>query len=658
MTIDNNTNYSGENTFYLLVIDNAQNQSSEKTVKFYIAPGLVRNLSALPATTAESPSTQNNFKFTWDEPENLSGEIKQYRYSINQTPSSANTTDNVVSSAQIDYGPHATQQGKNTIYVVAEGDWGGSNVNYDQYSSLDFYIQTENPNPPEGVQITDSSNRVLNQYRLTITWDEPSEGPEAEEYVVKRSTDNQTFATVGSTTSTGYLDSGLSGDDTYYYRILSKDSAGALSVENADLTVDKKPTGKYTQPPEISNTSVKVVTGATTADITWVTDRSSDSFVEYGTTEGLGLSFGQREETKEHKVSLSGLKAGTKYYYRCQSLDPGDLRDYSQDSGYSEIFEMTTTAAPTLSDVSFSSITTNSAIVSFQTNKTSIARIQYGTSTDYDKEINDSAGSGTSQHAVLLDSLQDDTTYQLKITITDEEGNQIESPGHSFSTLAMPKVESMTIESQKESADTSVKITFVTNVETLGAVEYSSADIAKKEVASSEYKKIHEFTVGGLQDQQSYTFQALARDKFGNEARSDSRVFDTPNDSRPPVITDIVIETSNVGVGREDEAQMVVSWRTDEPATSKVEYGEGISGDQYNQSTTEDGAMTNSHLVVVSALTDDNPYHLRVCSKDKGANITCSGDNTVVPGEAKKSLFTILLDTFQNTFGWLLVLIK
>lgn len=98
---------------------------------------------------------------------------------------------------------------------------------------------------------------------------------------------------------------------------------------------------------------------------------------------------------------------------------------------------------------------------------------------------------------------------------------------------------------------------------------------------------------------------------------------------------------------------MVVSRRNDEPTTSKVEYGEGISGDQYNQSTNEDAAMSNSHLVVVSGLTDDRPYHLRVCSKDKGLNITCSGDNTVVPGESKKSLFTILLNTFNKTFGWL-----
>lgn len=653
ITLDNSLNNAGENIFYLLAIDNALNISDEKIVKFYIAPGGVINLTSLPSTNADNPATANNFKFTWSAPENISGTIKQYRYSVNQTPSSSNTTDNIVATTFIDYGSHATQQGKNTLYVVAEGDWGGSNVNYDQYASVDFYIQTENPDPPEGVQITDSSNRVLDQYRLTITWNAPTSGPEAQEYVVKRSTDNSTFETVGSTTSTGYLDSGLSGDDTYYYRVLSKDSAGALSIESADLTTSKKPTGKYTEPPEIANSSIVSNIGATTADISWITDRSSDSFVEYGTTEDLGMSFGQREETREHKVSLSGLKAGTKYYFKCQSLDPGDLRDYSQDVGYSDIFELTTTAAPTLSDVSFSTITTNSAIVSFQTNKTSIARIQYGTSTDYDKEINDSAGSGTSQHTVLLDSLQDDTTYQLKITITDDEGNQIESPGHSFTTLAMPRIESVSIESQKDSAETSVKMTFITNVEALGAVEYSSSGADKKELASSEYKKVHEFTVSGLQDQQTYIFQALGRDRFGNEARSDTKSFDTPNDSRPPIVSDIVIETSNVGVGREDEAQMIVSWKTDEPTTSKVEYGEGISGDQYNQSTSEDGSMTNSHLVVVSGLSDNSPYHLRVCSKDKGSNLTCSGDNTVVPGEAKKSLFTILLNTFQNTFGWL-----
>ena len=117
--------------------------------------------------------------------------------------------------------------------------------------------------------------------------------------------------------------------------------------------------------------------------------------------------------------------------------------------------------------------------------------------------------------------------------------------------------------------------------------------------------------------------------------------------------SDIVIETSNVGVGKEDEAQIAVSWKTDEPATSRVDYGEGISSDQYTQSSTEDPTQTNSHLVIVSGLQDSTPYHLRVCSKDKGGNETCSKDNTVIPGEAPKSILNIILQALNNAFGWI-----
>jgi hypothetical protein len=450
----------------------------------------------------------------------------------------------------------------------------------------------------------------------------------------------------------------LSSDKTYYYKVFSKDSAGGLSNDQGGSgTVSKQPTGKYITPPELYDSTISVATSANSATVSWVTNRSSDSFVVYGTNENLGSSFGTRDNTTEHNVTITGLTAGTKYYYKVQSLDPGDYRDYSESAGYSDIKEFSTAASPTLSNVAFSDITTTSAIVSFETNKPSTTKIEYGITTDYGTEITNTT-TGATQHLARLANLQEGTTYQVKITFTDEEGTVISSPGHAFATLEMPRVESFNVETIADRASTSVRISFLTNVDTIGAVSYGKDSSSDNEVASSEYKKVHEYEVADLEDSQTYIFQAIVRDQFGNEVTSESNSYTTPVDSRPPKVTDVTIEASNVGTGKEDEAQIAISWKTDEVATSYVEYGIGISGDNYSGKTAEDPTSTNSHLVIVSGLVDSTPYHLRACSKDKGGNLTCSDDNTVIPGEVSKSILSILLNALKNAFGWLEVLVR
>ncbi|MDD3774284.1 MAG: hypothetical protein PHW50_03340, partial [Patescibacteria group bacterium] len=96
-----------------------------------------------------------------------------------------------------------------------------------------------------------------------------------------------------------------------------------------------------------------------------------------------------------------------------------------------------------------------------------------------------------------------------------------------------------------------------------------------------------------------------------------------------------------------------VSWETDEPATSFVEYAEGLNGNQYTNKTVEDKALTTKHLVVISELIPSKPYHLRVVSADKANNIGRSEDSTAITGEVPKSVLQLILKTLGNTFGWL-----
>jgi hypothetical protein len=64
---------------------------------------------------------------------------------------------------------------------------------------------------------------------------------------------------------------------------------------------------------------------ATILDVSWQTEEPSIGYVQYGTTDALGLSTPLEEQpTREHHTSLLGLNADTVYYYRVVTWDGDD----------------------------------------------------------------------------------------------------------------------------------------------------------------------------------------------------------------------------------------------------------------------------------------------------------------------------------------------
>jgi hypothetical protein len=103
---------------------------------------------------------------------------------------------------------------------------------------------------------------------------------------------------------------------TYVVRLTAND--GALSASD-DATVTVNPPDST--PPAISNIQIPSVTG-TSATITWSTDESSDSQVEYGTSAGYGQSTTLNTTmTTSHSVTVSGLSPVTQYHFRVKSKD-------------------------------------------------------------------------------------------------------------------------------------------------------------------------------------------------------------------------------------------------------------------------------------------------------------------------------------------------
>jgi len=82
------------------------------------------------------------------------------------------------------------------------------------------------------------------------------------------------------------------------------------------------------------------------------------------------------------------------------------------------------------------------------------------------------------------------------------------------------------------------------------------------------------------------------------------------------------------------ETSVVVTWATDEVATSQIEYGLSSA---YTASSTLDTNLTTLHSVTLSGLTSNTTYHYRIISADASDNIATSSDQTFTTSAGSSS---------------------
>ena len=92
-------------------------------------------------------------------------------------------------------------------------------------------------------------------------------------------------------------------------------------------------------------------------------------------------------------------------------------------------------------------------------------------------------------------------------------------------------------------------------------------------------------------------------------------------DTTPPIITDIFVQVDNTG-------RALVTWTTDEPATTVVDYGLTSS---YGSNQTSTSLVTN-HAVILQNLVLESTYHFRVTSADAAGNTAAEPDATFFSG--------------------------
>lgn len=166
--------------------------------------------------------------------------------------------------------------------------------------------------------------------------------------------------------------------------------------------------------------------------------------------------------------------------------------------------------------------------------------------------------------------------------------------------------------------DTTVVVSWETNVQTFGRVNFGKTDSYGLHLEENQKKMSHTITIIGLEPQTIYHYQVIARTET-QETKTFDGIFKTEKffDSVAPTITDVRVLNST-------GTTATIHWFTDKPSDSQVSYGKTES---YG-STASSGGLVTVHSITLRGLSPATLYHYRVKSKDAQRKIATYTDET------------------------------
>jgi len=320
--------------------------------------------------------------------------------------------------------------------------------------------------------------------------------------------------------------------------------------------------------------------------------------------------------------TVTGLGTGT-YYFAVTAYDTS-----GNESGYSN--EVSNAAAdgtpPTISGISVSGIGLSAATISWVTNEPSFSQVEYGTSPSY--------GSTTAWSSLLssrpvqpLSGLTANTSYHFRVKSRDAAGNTATSADWTFTTASSPpptdSAPQISAVEVTALGQMSATVAWTTDKAADSQVEYgrtedyglvTSLDTAR---VTAHSVRLQDLTAGTL-----YHLRVKSRDAADNLSVSTDYTFVTTDVPAPggtaPVITAVAIENLLPRAA-------TITWRTDIPADSQLEYGTSMA---YGTTTVAILDLVTEHRYTVAGLVPETEYHFRVKSRSDSGIAAVSADQT------------------------------
>lgn len=178
------------------------------------------------------------------------------------------------------------------------------------------------------------SNIVVSGVTATsavVSWSTNENATSAVDYGLTQSFEIGTVSDSALVSSHSLTLPGLSEGNGYYFRVRSSDESGnqGTSSTQSFATVD-------VTAPVISNIQAVDITTAS-ARITWTTNESATSVVEYGKTTNYGFTKVSSELVTDHSVILTGLSDATTFHFQVKSVDSSANSTTSSDNTFTTL---------------------------------------------------------------------------------------------------------------------------------------------------------------------------------------------------------------------------------------------------------------------------------------------------------------------------------
>ncbi|HEV2755706.1 MAG TPA: PQQ-dependent sugar dehydrogenase [Actinomycetota bacterium] len=217
----------------------------------------------------------------------------------------------------------------------------------------------------------------------------------------------------------------------------------------------------------------------------------------------------------------------------------------------------------------------------------------------HDHSVTTAAGPGGS---FTVPDHGDDSHFRIELTATDSGGTSATT-----GVSVHPRTVAITLDTSPSGLEVVYDGIRVT------------APFTKRSVVGSQH------TIAAVSPQGGYTFGTWSDGGALQHAitagTSDARyvaTMATAGDTTPPVI-------SGVRVAYPSKTSVRITWTTDEPSDSQVEYGTTTA---YGTVTPLDAARVTQHSVTITGLRSTTTYNFRVLSRDAAGNLATSANGT------------------------------
>jgi outer membrane protein assembly factor BamB len=469
-------------------------------------------------------------------------------------------------------------------------------------ASGDFTFTTA-PVPPNISAVQESG---LTGTGATITWSTDTKSDSQVEYGT--STAYGSFSSPDSTLVTAHsvILSGLLGNITYHFAVLSRDVYGQLST-SPDFTFSTT----VPPPPVVSNVQATGITGSG-ATMTWTTSTPATSQVDYGTTTAYGSSTTiDPTLVTTHSQTITGLSPNTLYHFLVAGTDA-----YSQTGSSTDMSFTSGPPPPVISSVNATINSSTAATITWTTSTPSNSQVNYGTSSAYGSATGLDAALVTS-HSEPVTGLTPNTTYHFQVVSVDASGQSSSSTDYSFTTPVAPPPAISNVTATAITS-TGATISWTTNTPSTSQVSFGTTTAyGSSTTADPTLVTNHSQSLTGLAPFTQFHFQVISVDAYAQSTTSTDFTFTT---SAPPPP-----QVSNVQASNLSASAATITWTTSTASTSQVNYGTTTA---YGSATAQDPTLVTTHSQTLTGLTATTTYHFQVSSTDTYGQTTASADVT------------------------------